>query len=263
MHLPSVPWQLTGNHWLTLPCINPTDGAIHALGVLHRGARAAIEFAGSPAFMSGNGTPLLGPVVRVNGVVRVLAAEGIAWERSVGWLPTFTCTIGTLVVRGTIFAPYGRDADMAGAVYTFAVENRGDAEVELEIALEGALGHRQQRVRTPRPFDDEHLVSVGPDEVLLLEGAAIPGLAAIAIGSDGPATIEAPSEPSREPRPFALRRALVVPANGAVQLAFYIAVGPERAAAHAVEPLRPGRGPVVLEHRAPDGGGRRRGGQRR
>ena len=44
MHLPSVPWQLTGNHWLTLPCINPTDGAIHALGVLHRGARAAIEF---------------------------------------------------------------------------------------------------------------------------------------------------------------------------------------------------------------------------
>lgn len=233
MHLPSVPWQLTGNHWLTLPCINPTDGAIHALGVLHRGARAAIEFAGSSDFMSGQGTPLMGPVLRVNGEVRVLAAEGIAWERAVGWLPTFTCTIGSLVVRGTIFAPYGRDADMAGAVYTFAVENRGATDVNLEIALEGALGHRQQRVRTPRPFDDDHLVSIGPDDVLLLEGSAIPGLAAIAIGSDGPAALEAPNAASRDAQTFAIRRALVAPANGAVQVAFYIAVGPERDGAQA------------------------------
>ena len=45
MQIPSVPRQLTGNHWLTLPCINPADGAVHAIGVLHRGARAAIEFA--------------------------------------------------------------------------------------------------------------------------------------------------------------------------------------------------------------------------
>ncbi len=233
MQLPTVPWQLTGNHWLTLPCINPTDGAIHAVGVLHRGARAAIEFAGCPDFMGGQGTPLMGPVLRVNGEVRVLAAEGIAWERAVGWLPTFTCTVGSLVVRGTIFAPYGRDADMAGAVYTFAVENRGTSDVQLEVALEGALGHRQQRVRTPRPFDDDHLVSVGPDDVLLLEGAAIPGRAAIALGSDGPVVLEAPSGASREARPFAIRRAVTAPAGGAVQVAFYIAVGPERDGAQA------------------------------
>ena len=55
MQIPSVPWQLTGNHWLTLPCINPTDGAVHAVGVLNRGARAAIEFAGSPGFEQGAG----------------------------------------------------------------------------------------------------------------------------------------------------------------------------------------------------------------
>src|SRR4051812_49401669 len=45
--LPNVPWQLTGNHWLALPCIHPADGAIHAVGMLHRGARAAVELAGS------------------------------------------------------------------------------------------------------------------------------------------------------------------------------------------------------------------------
>ena len=233
MHIPTVPWQLTGNHWLTLPCINPADGAIHALGVMHRGARAAIEFAGSPDFATGSGTPLIGPVLRVNGEVRALAAEGIAWERAVGWLPTFTCTVGSLVVRGTIFAPYGRDADMAGAVYTFAVENRGSAEVTLEIALEGMLGHRQQRVRTPRPFDDEHVVSRSTDSVLLLEGAAIPGMVAVALAADGPVTLEAPDGPSRAPRPFAIRRQLVAPAGGAVQTAFYLAVGPERDGAQA------------------------------
>ncbi len=231
--LPSVPWQLTGNHWLTLPCIHPADGSIHALGVLHRGARAAIEMAGSPGFLSGQGTPLIGPVLRVGGEVRALAAEGIAWERAVGWLPTFTCTIGSLVVRGTIFAPYGRDADMAGAVYTFAIENRGGSDVSVEVALEGTLGHRQQRVRTARPFDDEHVVSRTDDGIILLEGAAIPGLVAVAVGCDGPAALEVADGASREPRPFAIRRALVAPAGGSVQTAFYLAVGPERDGAQA------------------------------
>ncbi len=233
MHIPSVPWQLTGNHWLTLPCINPADGAIHAIGVLHRGARAAIEFAGSAGFEQHADAPLCVPVLRVNGSVVTLAAEGIAWERAVGWLPTFTCTIGDLVVRGTVFAPYGRDADMAGAVYTLGVENRGTQDASLEIALEGQLGHRQQRVRTARPFDDAHLVCVCPDEVLVLEGAGIPGLAAIAIGSDGPARLEAADGASREPRPFAIRRDVNVPAGGATQCAFYLAVGPERDGAQA------------------------------
>ena len=231
--IPTVPWQLTGNHWLTIPCINPMDGSIHALGVLHRGARAAVEVAGASDFASGQGVPLLGPVLRVNGEVRALAAEGIAWERAEGWLPTFTCTVGSLVVRGTIFAPYGRDADMAGAVYTLSVENRGTAAVELELAMEGTLGHRQQRVRTARPFDDQHLVSRTEDEVVLLEGTAIPGLVAVAVGCDGPATIEVTEGASVAPRPFAIRRALTAPAGGAIQCAFYIAVGPERDGAQA------------------------------
>lgn len=231
--IPTVPWQLTGNHWLSIPCINPADGAIHALGVLHRGARAAIEVAGGTDFVAGQAAPLLRPVIRINGTEHALAAEGIAWERAVGWLPTFTCTIGSLVVRGTIFAPYGRDADMAGAVYTIAVENRSGADVTLEVALEGTLGHRQQRVRTPRPFDDEHLVSRGDDDVVLLEGAAIPGLVAVAIGADGPVRVEVPEGASRSARPFAIRRAITAPAGGAVQTAFYLAVGPERDGAQA------------------------------
>jgi hypothetical protein len=206
---------------------------VHAIGVLHRGARAAIEFAGSERFEEGTGTPLFVPVLRVDGEVRALAAEGIAWERSVGWLPTFTCTVGSLLLRGTVFAPYGRDADMAGAVYTLGVENRGTTTVSVEIALEGTLGHRQQRVRSARPFDDEHRVSIGADEVLLLEGTAIPGLAALAIGADGPARLEAPARASRQACAFAIRRELTIAPGATTQCAFYITVGPERDGAQA------------------------------
>lgn len=231
--IPALPWQLTGNHWLTIPCIHPADGSIHGLGVLNRGARAAIEFAGSANFVTGEGAPLLRPVLRVNGEVRTLSDEGIAWERAIHWLPTFTCTVGSLLVRGTVFAPYGRDADMAGAVYVLTIENRGDSAASVELSLEGQLGHRQQRVRTPRPFDDEHQVTIGGNDMLLLEGTAIPGMAAIAIGSDGDATLEVPSAPSRTPQVFAIRRSFSVPANEATQCAFYIAVGPERDGAQA------------------------------
>jgi hypothetical protein len=223
--IPSIPWQTTGNHWLSLPCIHPADGAVYALGVLHRGARAAIEFAGAADFEQGVGQPLLRPVVRVDGVVRELAAEGIAWERAVGWLPTFTCAVGTLLLRGTIFAPYGRDADMAGAVYAVTVENRGSASHEVEVALVGQLGHRQQRVRTARAFDDAHRVVRVDGEMLVLEGAAIPGVAAVAIGADGPAVCEVGGESAPL---FAMRRTFRVEPGESIPCAFYIAVGPER-----------------------------------
>lgn len=238
--LPPIPWQLTGNHWLSLPCIHPGDGAIHAVGVVHRGARAAIEFAGAPGFEAGLGPALARPALFVDGVRTELAAEGVAWERALGWLPTFTCTMGTLVVRGTVFAPYGRDADMAGAVYSLAVENRGPAEVAVSVALEGVLGHRQQRVRTPRAFDDAHRVERGAEDVVILEGSARPGLVALAVGADGEATVttggtmDAPS--------YVIRRELRVPPSGREHAAFYLAAGPERDGAEATVAVMRRRG---------------------
>ena len=123
--LPSIPWQVTGNHWVSLPCVHPVDGSVHALGILHRGARAAVEFAGGAGFLTGDAPALARPVLTVDGARIELARDGIAWERALHWLPTFTASVGDLIVRGTLFAPYGLDADIAGAVYALAVENRG------------------------------------------------------------------------------------------------------------------------------------------
>jgi hypothetical protein len=235
----AIPWQITGNHWLSLPCIHPVDGALHALGVLHRGARASVEFAGAPEFLDGNGPPLLRPVLRIDGVQRELGEQGLAWERALNWLPTFTCTIDGLVVRGTLFAPHGRDADIAGAVYALGLENRATEERRVSLTLEGVLGHRQLRVRTPRPADDGHRVVAATDQVLVLEGTAQPGFAALAVAADGDAQIEL--TPADIPR-FSLKREFVVPAGGRQSAAFYVAAGPERDGAEATVAVMRRRG---------------------
>ncbi len=158
-----------------------------------------------------------------------LGHDGLAWERSSGWLPTFTCTVGSILLRGTIFAPHGRDADVAGAVYALSVENRGTAELGATLSLEGALGHRQIRVRTARAMADAHRVTLEPDEVVVLEGSASPELVALAISADDAARIDV--EPGGGS--FALHCERTLPPGGRATAAFYIAAGPERDGAQA------------------------------
>jgi hypothetical protein len=226
--IPPIPWQITGNHWIALPCIHPVDGSIHVAGVLHRGARAAVEFAGGADFATGREPALARPTLVVDGVPIDLATTALAWERAFGWLPTFTITLGQLVVRATLFTPYGRDADTAGAVYAFAFENRASTDVRITVGLEGTLGHRQLRVRTPHPFVDQHSVRRGSTDAIVLGGDAIPGLVALAIGADGAATIDVPDTSH-----YSVRRDVRVPPNGIAEAAFFLAVGPEGDGAEA------------------------------
>ncbi|MBI2408225.1 MAG: hypothetical protein HYV19_08000 [Gemmatimonadetes bacterium] len=207
------------------------DGAVHALGALHRGARSAVEFAGSADFLTGNGPALARPVLSVDGERIELARGGIVWERAFNWLPTFTAAVGDLIIRGTLFAPYGLDADMAGAVYALTVENRGATARHITLALEGALGHRQVRVRTPRALEDASRISAGADGAVVLDGANAPGLAALAIASDesGEIAIREGPEPS-----YRIAREFTVEGGSRVECAFYVGAGPERDGAQAI-----------------------------
>jgi len=234
--LPSVPWQLTGNHWVALPCIHPANGAVHVVGALHRGARASVELAGDADFMNGSGDPLLAPVVAIDGVEQDLSAGTMAWERVAQWLPTFTCTLGDIVVRGTVFAPYGRDTDVAGAVYALGVENRGARTHHVSLGVRGTLGYRQLRVRTPRASADDSRVSLIDDEVILLEGSAQPGFVALALRADGDAA------PTVDGTRFSMMREMDVPAAGQAQAAFYLGAGPERDGAAATADVLRRRG---------------------
>jgi len=227
--LPAVPWQITGNHWVSIPCVHPADASIHALGVLHRGVRSAVEFAGHAEFLDGTRSALARPTLEVDGRPVALAVEGMVWERALHWLPTFTATPGSLIVRGTVFAPFGRDADIAGAVYAITIENRGDAAKEIVLALEGTLDHRQLRVRTPRAAHDAHRVTKVGD-VVVLDGAEPPGQVALAIAADGESEIAVRDGDAAAhiPPSYAVRCRLAIPARGRVETAFYIGAGPER-----------------------------------
>jgi hypothetical protein len=218
---------MTGNHWVALPCIHPADASIHALGMLHRGSRSAIEFAGGREFAAGRGPALARPALDIGGVRHELSNVPIAWERALGWIPTFTCTVGELLLRGTIFAPYGRDADVPGVVYALSIENRSGSDKQVGVTLAGTLGHRQLRVRTPRPFEDASLVSIGATGAVLLEGASLPGLATVAIDADADAAV------ATEGAGYSIARTLHIAAGEREQVAFYLAVGPERDGAEA------------------------------
>ena len=234
--LPNVPWQITGNHWVALPCIHPADASIHAVGMLHRGARSAVEFAGHEDFVNGTGPALLKPVIEIDGELRDLAAGTMVWERAAHWLPTFTCTFGDVVVRGTIFAPYGRDVDVAGAVYVFALENRGATAHQVVVRLGGVLGHRQLRVRTRRPAEDASRVTRSEKGLILLEGTAQPGFAALALGA------EADAEVHVDGTNFSLSRAMTLAPKAAGHAAFYLTAGPERDGAEATAAVMMRRG---------------------
>jgi hypothetical protein len=109
----------------------------------------------------------------------------------------------------------------------------------VSVALEGTLGHRQQRVRSPRPFDDAHRVARADHAVVVLEGSARPGLVALALGTDGDATVETTDGDAPS---YAIRRELVVPPGGRVDVAFYLAAGPERDGAEATVAVMRRRG---------------------
>ena len=216
--IPPVRWQVTGNHWISLPCIHAETGSVHALGLLNRAARSGVEFAGDPGFVDGKGPPLF----RLS--FHDLPVGPLQWSHAQGWIPTWTRDAGTLAIRGVTFAPYGRDVDVPGFVYAVVLENRGPAPVDVEVVFEGTLGLRQHRVRTARRFDDANRVE-RIDDAVILEGAALPGPAALAISTDGATEINCESGVAPG---FAFRRKLSIPAGGSAEAAFYVAAGPER-----------------------------------
>jgi hypothetical protein len=242
---PRVPWHITGNHWVTLPCIHPADASIHAIGAVHAGLRGAVEFAGDAGFLDGEGPALARITLSIDGEARQLGAEGLAWEREVGWIPTFSSRVGDVSIRGVICAPHGRNADVSGAVIEIVVENRGSGECVVEIGLEGALGHRQLRVRSPREFRDSHRVTRGAASSVVLDGRSAESPLAIAIGAGSGEETEVAIDDSATPS-WSLRRRLTLASREAQTVAFHLAVAQERDGAEAVLSAMRRRGAPAL-----------------
>lgn len=242
MHpIPRVPWQITGNHWVTVPCIHPADASIHMIGAVHAGLRGAIEFAGGSDFLDGAAPPLLRVTLSIDGEKQTLGAEGIAWERGSGWIPAFSCKVKDLVVRGVICAPHGRNADLAGFVVDITIENRGSRQVDVAIGAEGSFGQRMLRVRTARPFSDSSRVIAGVAASVVLGGDIAGNPVAIAIGAGRLIEPEISNASS-----WSIGETQVIAAGASHTISFCIAVGQESDGAEAVLGVMRRRGAANL-----------------
>ena len=227
---PTVPWQVTGNHWIALPCVHPADGSIAAIGVISQVMRGAVEFAGAADFLGGGAPPLLRFALEAGGTPIELSGTRMAWQRVFEWLPTFNATAGDLIVRGTVFAPHGRGADFPGFVYALSLENRGTESVTVTCRAHGTLGHRQHRVRTTQPFADAN-VAITMGDTVALSGAAR-GPVALAITGDE--MVAASSSHEDGSVRWSLTRDVTIPAGERAELALYAAAAIEHDGARAM-----------------------------
>ena len=242
MHpIPRVPWQVTGNHWVTVPCIHPGDASIHMIGAVHAGLRGAVELAGQSEFLDGTALPLFRATIARGANRYTLGTGGIAWEREAGWIPTFSSRIGDLHVRGVICAPHGMNADVSGVVFELSIENRGDTDADIIVDAEGAYTWRQMRVRTARAFGDAGRVIIASNGAAILQGADAHDPVAIAIGaSDADATARADRDR------WVIRQGARIPSGESKTVSFCIALGQERDGAEAVLEAMRRRGPSSL-----------------
>jgi uncharacterized protein len=238
-------WELTGNHYIAFPAIDPASGAVHSANVLHRGVRGRVDWAG--AREPGAGEPLLRPAVRIDGADAPL--EELRWEALDRWIPTFSGRAGGLRVRGTLCAPGGHDPGLRGACYRIVVENDGRLHREIEIALHGCWSWSLLGIASTRPLGgarrmvrdraagvaleagDPHPVAAlavlagnGGVATLGLAGDGDGDAAAAATDDDGPAERSAVNGTALR---FRVARSARVAPGSRLSAAFYIAVAPE------------------------------------
>ena len=160
----TIDWELTANHYLAVPMIATTTGAIHSVTALHRAGNGLIEWAGSADRV----TPLLHPAVSVDG--NVVQLNAIEWERLDRWIPRFRQSLHRdLTLTGTICAPIGYEASRRGFFYTFELENRGADEHEVRVALTGVWGVAARLICTTASTLAERTLANLPDR----EGIAL------------------------------------------------------------------------------------------
>jgi hypothetical protein len=238
--LPRIPWQVTGNHWITIPCIQPGDASIHCVSALHAGLRGSIEFAGGENFVNGEAPALFQIQIERNGKPRSLGEQGIAWERESGWLPSFSCRIDDLAVRGIICAPHGPNADVAGAVFEISIENRSSAAADITVSAAGVNAARWLRIRTSRRFDDASRL-VGRKGTVISSGAGASSPGAIAFAPSSPDAMVSCDDHS-----WKMTDAVSIPSGESRSVAFFIAIGQEPDGAESMVRVMQRRGASTL-----------------
>ncbi|HUF69334.1 MAG TPA: hypothetical protein VMM79_11890 [Longimicrobiales bacterium] len=173
-------WEFTGNHYLAVPWIDPADGAIHGVNVLHRGMASLLSWAGTRRPEPG-GVPLLRMVVVVDGVETPV--EDVKWERLDRWIPRWRGRAGVVTVTVTICTPGGFDPLAPGGV--ILVRTESSERVRVEIRLEGRWSWTLRTAASTRPALPANRAR-RDGAAVVLEAGEMPMGAGLAILASGP-----------------------------------------------------------------------------
>ena len=124
----------TGNEQISIPEISAATGGVQSAGFVHKGFRACVEMSGS------DDTPLLGPVIEVNG--EALPITKIQSELDSYWIPKFAITAPQLTANATIFAPL----DRRGFICSLTVYNHSQSKLTIRAGWGGCWESVCQRV---------------------------------------------------------------------------------------------------------------------
>jgi uncharacterized protein len=176
-------WEITGNHYMALPSIDPTDGAVHEVNALHRGLASLVSWTGSRSPGSGT-TPLLRIGVSVDG--QAISFQALRWERLDRWIPRLSVRTadGTRVVI-TYCAPGGFDPLAAGGVIGVHVEN-GGRDAPVRVWIDGVWAWTLRSMASTRPSRASRCLCAMSPGVIVMESGEIPAGIALAVRADGP-----------------------------------------------------------------------------
>ena len=158
--------------------------------MLHRGARAAVEFAGDAGFVDGRGRAAPAPVIEIDGVVRRprRGHDGVGARRRSGCPPS--------PARSATSSCAGRSSPRTGATPTWRARCTRSAWRTADARRAASSCAWRARSATGScacarraPAEDAPRVSRSANGLVLLEGSAQPGLVALALGADGDADV--------------------------------------------------------------------------
>lgn len=195
---------VTGNEWVSLPDISPTNAAISSLNVIHMGSKGLVEWVGpnkSPQCekhgrRDPQRLPFLVPYIADDSGAIVDLGPFLSWERKADWIPCartrvrggagHECTL-TLI----ICAPVGE----RGFVVRFelsdlvlaANEPGMDTSAEFEVGLAGCWGATLNTIFTRRGMHVmNHAYYSAWTKSIVLEARAASSVAALAVSCDTP-----------------------------------------------------------------------------
>lgn len=213
----------TGNEQISIPTLY-TDGRIEDINFLSMRYRGLIE-------IKGGDTPLMTPVLRVNGreVVR-----DFSWEREAYWIPKFEKKEEDISWSGEVCAPVGE----RGFYYLLNVKNNTEQVLDIEFGLEGSWGNTLHTINESKVMRGIPLVfESGWNHSLVFEFMGEAPLFSFA-----PMTDKELNRVSWEGTQYSLFKGMELEPYGETSLCFYWGIGLEEvgAATSAKEMFRKG-----------------------